>query len=645
MATRSRTLFLMPILTLFTALACNFMSQATTPTAAPPTQRPSATSTPAPDEPAPTAEDLQTFNDEATGLTFEYPQTWTIDVDGDLITIASSGELLESERFDREGAGVIFMLRSMDEFESQELSEVLAEIIDAFDFGATDQSIEGPSPATINGQDAAVATVEAVDEETGQAMAFQYTLVQQADRVVVAAAVTLAEYAEQYSPALQTVAESIHLQASATPVVQSPEGSLEYGETIRGTIAEGQSSSWSFIGVEGETLDITVTPLDEQLDVTVDVTTRSGDSILEQGAVDDAFGTEEIRNVMLPASDEYLVVVSGFARASGEYELRVNEVGAGGSMPRISLDESVDGTVLQDQVSDFAYTHGAEASTVTVIVQPAGELDVVVEIMGPDGNILAQEDSSYGREQVTFAAESDTDYRIRVRGFAGEAGNFTLSLSPGGLSGDDPGTTITAAASLPENSESGQDFPFTAAEGDTVYAAVEPDGELDVVVEVWNDDSDELEEQIDQSFGREDAAFVVPETGNYFFKVLGFDGAGGDYTMTMTGPPSVIFELVFGDAVEARFGTSGFIEYAIRLNPNETLNLHAEPDANTDVVLAVLDLEDNIVADADEGFSGEPETVSYTTPSDIADATIYFIRVSDFSGEGAGAFTLSLESG
>lgn len=645
MATRSRTLFLMPILTLFTALACNFMTQATTPTAAPPTRLPSATNTPAPADPTSTAEDLQTYNDEATGLTFEYPQTWTIDEDGDLITIASSGELLESERFDREGAGVIFMFRSMDEFESQEPTEVLAEIVDAFDFGATDQSIEGPSPATINGQDAAVATVEAVDEETGQAMAFQYTLVQQADRVVVAAAVTLAEYAEQYNSALQIVAESIRFQPSATPVVQSPDGSLEYGETIRGTIAEGQSSSWSFIGVEGETLDISVTPLDEQLDVTVNVTTRSGDSVLEQGPVDDAFGTEEIRNLTLPASDEYLVVVSGFARASGEYELQVNEVGAGSSMPRISLDEPVDGTVLQDQVSDFAYSHGAEASTVTVIVQPSGELDLVVEIIGPDGNILVQEDSSYGREQVTFAAEANTDYRIRVRGFAGAAGSFTISLSPGGLSGDDPGTTITAAATLPENSESGQDFPFTAAEGDTVYAAVEPDGELDVVVEVWNDDSDELEEQIDLSFGREDVAFIVPETGNYFFKVLGFDGAGGDYNMTMSGPPSVIFELVFGDAVEARFGSSAFIEYSIRLNPDETLNLHAEPDADTDVVLALLDLEDNIVADADEGFSGEPETISYTTPSDIAEATIYFIRVSDFSGEGAGAFTLSLESG
>ncbi|HSM56146.1 MAG TPA: hypothetical protein VK879_08335 [Candidatus Sulfomarinibacteraceae bacterium] len=644
MATRSRTLILLLILMLLPALACNIFSEAATPTVAAPTQIPVEVDTPPPVEATSTVENLTTYNDEATGLLFEYPETWAIDAGSDLITIASSDELLQSEQFDREGAGVIIMLSSTDEFEGQEVTEVLAEVIDTFEFGAAEQSVEGPSPTTINGQEAAVATVEAVDEETSQVMTFQYTLVRQGDRLVVAVGVTLAEHAEQFSPTLQAIAESIRLQALTTPMVQTPEGSVQYGEVVRGTIEEGQSSSWSFIGVEGETLDVSVTPLTEQLDVTVDVIARSGNSILERGPVDDAFGTEEIRNLTLPASDEYLVVVSGFARASGEYELRLTEVGAGGSMPRIALDETVDGTVAQNQVSDYAYTHGTDTSSVTVIVQPEDELDVVVEIIGPDGNVLVQEDSSYGREQVAFTAEANRDYRIRVRGFAGAAGDFTLSLSPGGLSGDDPGTTISAAASLPENSESGHDFPFTAAAGDTVYAAVQPDGELDVVVEIWNDDSDELEDQIDLSFGREDVAFIVPETGNYFFKVLGFEGASGTYTITMTGPPSVIFELFFGDAVDGRFGSSAAIEYAIRLNPDETMHVQAVPDANTDVVLTVLDLEDNILAEADEGFSGEQETLSYMTPSDIAEGTIYFIRLSDFSGEGAGMYTLSLEN-
>jgi hypothetical protein len=641
-------LFLAAVLLALPALACNFVTGMLEPST-PPSAQPVATAT---IEPTPTSlpdatdslTTLTTYDNEALGLSFQYPQSWDL-VEGEgSVTVASNPELLTSETFDREGAGVAIAVGAPDEFEADSPEDALLDAVSRFGYSREELSVETFNTTTINGQEATVASIRGDDDQSGQTLLFYTALLRQEQRVAVATGITLEQYADQFQPDLETITNSIRIRTPATPEVPPSLGQLEYGQTVQDTVQAGVASAWQLTGEEGERIDIRVTPLDDQLDVTVDVLDESGVSILPSGPVDDAFGMEEVRALTLPAGGEYLVVIRGFARSSGDYQLVVSQAGNAAAGEAITINQSRDGSLGPDQHNDYTLTL-SQSRTVTILVNPVGDFDVVVEIVDEAGSIVLQEDSSFGREQVTFEAEAGAEYIIRLRGYAGASGEYTVSVTPGGLSSDDPGTTVTAVDTLPENDTGGHDFPFTALADSVIYASVVPEGELDVVVQIWNDDTDQQEEQIDLYYGREDVTFIVPETGNYYFKVLGFEGQGGDYTMIMSSSPTTIFELAFGDTVEGRLGEDGSIEYAVRVSSDEELVVEVEPDAETDAVLDLLDLDDVVLANTDEGFSGEAETLRFIPNADSDETGIYLIRVSDFAGDGNGAFALILERG
>ena len=58
-------------------------------------------------------------------------------------------------------------------------------------------------------------------------------------------------------------------------------GIIDYGQVIDGSVSDGDSSIWTFSGAEGDTINITVEPLDGEFDAVVDVLNARGDSILK----------------------------------------------------------------------------------------------------------------------------------------------------------------------------------------------------------------------------------------------------------------------------------------------------------------------------------------------------------------------------
>lgn len=640
-------LLVVTTLLLLPALACSLATGS--PTATPPATSTvaAATAVPEPTEtvaPTATAEGtvvVTDYDSDELGITFSYPQDWELEEGAGFITVVSSTELLESEEFDQEGAGMIIAVGPADEITSASLEDALLEAAEQLPFAGEGSLVSGPTATEINGQEAASATFEAEDEETDGTLVAVVTLVRAEGQVAVAAAITLAEYAPTYESTLEAIAQSIRLRAPEGPEIPEPEGTLEYGETVSGSVSEGGASSWNFIGVAGEAVDIIATPEDEQLDLVVDILSSGGRSILENGPVDDAFGAEEIRGLELPENDVYVVLLQGFAGSEGDYRLTVSETSAASGGTVLTPGATLSGTIPVDGQQDYVFA-SESARPLTIIVEPEEEFDVVVELIHPQEGVVAEEDSSFGREQVRFSPEANVEYTIRLRGFAGDGGEFTISLIEGSPLGE-AGSTVYASDSLAENADEGHSFPFTAVEGETVRAVVTPAGELDVIVEVWSDDSDLLLEQVDASFGVEEQEFIVPETGNYYFAVSGFDGQAGDYEITLTGSPLVIFELALGDFVEGMFGEEAFLEYGLRLDPDQTVLIAVQADPEVDAVIELLDLDENVLADADANFGGEPEELRYTAEAGSEDGTIYIIRVSEFEGLGGGAFTLTLE--
>lgn len=642
-----RFILLFSLLAALPALACGFLqdeTEATQPPAAAdavPLASEEAPPTAAPNTPTPeviSTADFQPYENETLGLTFRYPQGWVLEEGEDFVTAVSEEELLLSDTFDREGAGMIITLRPESELEGETIEEALRIAIEDMPYVASPQIISGPTALTIAGQEAATATVEGIDDASGETLVIYTTVIRGEGQIASTAGITLAPHQDRFAPLLNAMTQTIELSEATGPTV---EGSLNYGETVRSNVPLGGSSAWTFIGVEGETIDVIAMPVDQSLDLMIDLLDSRGASILENGPVDDAFGTEEIRALELPASDEYTVLLNGFAGSSGQYDLTVSEASVSASSATIAIGDRLSDTIGPNELADYAFL-GTDGTPVTVVVEPQGELDVVVEIIHPQDGIIAEEDSSFGRETVSFTPTSGLEYLIRVRGFAGAGGDYAISLAESNLTS---GSTLVARDTLPEEHE-GHAFPFQAPEGAFVTAAVEPEGDFDVVLEVWEDlETDERLDTIDLSYGTEQTEFIVPQTGLYFFNVVGYEGQGGDYAITLNGDQSVVFEIAYDDAVEGVLGDAGSLEYRMRLDAGETARFAVQSDEALDAVVEMRDLDGNLLAETDEGVGGATEELTFTAPAGIEDDTIFILRVSAFDGTAGGSFTLTVEPG
>jgi hypothetical protein len=309
----------------------------------------------------------------------------------------------------------------------------------------------------------------------------------------------------------------------------------------------------------------------------------------------------------------------------------------------IVFDETVTGTVTFDGSARWRF-YGQEDEAVTIVVEPDEAFDVVLDLQDetresvlPTGPV----DQSFGTEHITnFRLPYSGDYFIVLRGFAGSAGDYTLSLSQGGIIGIDlPGSTLSITATLSTDGE--HTYPFDAEAGSLIEVIVEPESDLDVVLDVYRDlggDDDELLLAVDHSFGTEELAFDVPEDGAYYVLVRGFAGEAGTYQVTIAGGPEVLFELAVGDMVYGYIGEDGFLDYVINGRDGETLTINVESDEALDAVIQIVDLEGEVQTEVDDGLSGEREMLSYTFTADA----LYLLRVRSFMGT-PGSFMMTID--
>ena len=177
--------------------------------------------------------------------------------------------------------------------------------------------------------------------------------------------------------------------------------------------------------------------------------------------------------------------------------------------------------------------------------------------------------------------------------------------------------------------EEGLDIAIQVRQGDTLLGEeVGIDNSLD---------QNDAQRGFDFSVETEEFVMLVPDTVWYTFQVLNsedeeFGGNTGDYEVVLYGSTEVVFELAFGDFVDARTNSEGLIDYVISGTPGESMVVNVIPDDDSvDMVIEILDLDLNVLATIDDGFSGEPEQLIYTFETE----DLVIIRVSDFfSGEG-----------
>jgi hypothetical protein len=544
-----RLLLLLVALLSLPALACDFVTGQ-----AQPTQTPFPTQTPPPASPAETPAVMDTpqaeaattpeavtpevtvnfvsHEDEREGIHVQYPESWYLE-DTFFLTISDSPDAAAGLDRVADNSVVIIFAGPVDELPSTDPEEAVMQMVEDFELADDMEIIEGPRRHEIHGEEAATVVVRGTSEQQTRFVALM-TIIIGRERAAVIIATTPENRAAADRPILEAIANSVRLFTPTVVEDDLDEGFIGYDETITGSVATDTSARWFFTGNEDDVVTIVVEP-EGTFDVVVDLQDEFGLSLLPGGPVDQSFGTERITNFRLPHTGDYFIV---------------------------------------------------------------------------------------------------------VRGYAGSAGEYSVALSRGGIVGIDlPGSTLVITPTLAEDGQHA--YPFEAAAGAILELIVEPEGDLDVVLEIYRDfggEDDELIVSVDHSFGTEELEFEVPEDGNYYVLVRGFAGEAGTYELTMTAGVDIIFELAVRDLVYGYVGEEGYLDYMINGRDGESVTLTVESGEELDAVIEIVDLEGTIVAAVDDGFTGEAETLTYTFTADA----LYLIRVRSFMGT-PGSFVMAIE--
>ncbi|MEJ2746658.1 MAG: hypothetical protein P8183_01880 [Anaerolineae bacterium] len=615
-----------------------------TPVPPPPTDTPAPPPTDTP-EPTPTevptpAIDYTRFESTDSGYAIEYPSDWFTDGVTGFTTFASAEELMDSPDPGEEGGVALVIAGTTADFGGDDAVSMLDQISSEMDPVQDMEITDGPTAVTINGNDGATMYIKGTTDN-GTPLSVFMTLVTKGDNVVVMIAATPSKTEADFQPIFEDMANSIEVFEPAAPPLPESQGTLLYGETQTGSVTEAGPSAWNFIGLEGETIDIIVRPLADDFDLIFDLLDENGDSVLDI-EVDESFGLEELRDFTLPASGTYTISIYGYDGAVGDYEVTLAEAGSlTASTGTIRIGETASGSIVSANSDTWVFT-GKAGDFVDITVTPFDEFDLVVDVLDPDGVSLLDEgpvDDSFDTEFIrVLPLPVSGDYTIVVSGYEDEVGDYevNVSLSNGGQ----PGSILFASDTLEEaETEDGHAFPFTALAGEVVTFQVDPEFGFDVVIEIVNDDTDESLDEIDATTGFEEAVFTVPEDGNYYFLVKGFEGSFGSYDATLLGSDAVIFELAVGDGVIGRFGPDGLIDYFYRGAAGDTLVFTAETNDDLDLVMELTDLDNNVLQTVDDYEAGGSETLTYTFTEDL----FVFLTVSEFNGN-QGQFTLTVDS-
>lgn len=636
-----------------------------------PTQEPTEEPTPEPTEeptatPDPAAGFAQ-FTSPEGGFSVKYPEGWVAQDLFGFVVLVSDEALLEADDFGGDGAAVLIVSGTEEEMELDlsDLDSAMDESIEQMDIEG--EIVEGPDRITINGMDAVRVVITDEPEDGGSPLTAVAYLVPSDGRVVFMAGITDPQFAEDNRPIFEAMAQTLELMEPTVSIDDDlvdlgtdfggPTELLFFGDVATGTIGAEGSTVWEVIAIEGELLDIVVTPNSDELDVIVDVVDIDGNSILG-GAVDNSFGVEELLEIEITETGTYFINVTGFDNGDvGDYQITFNESGVttttenvGGveTTPQTAGDlaygATIEGAITSDNQSPGYTFAGSEGDIVSLIVNPDDGLDVTIDVLDPSGEslIFAGFDNSTGQEITMFELESVGEHTVVVEPFdEGSTGSFELIL------GGPDGSLIFADDAIEEDTEE-HFFPFNALEGEIVNIIVMPQGDFDVVVTLFNDDTEEELISIDRSFGSEGLGYIIPEDGNYYYAITGFvaddeNSEGGeslgDYDVMLFGTHLVISETTTGDTVRGVFSTQdGIIEFFISLDPEETITLTLDVSEDVDGVIEVRDLDGNSLASADENVSGGAETLTYTA----SEEGIVIIRISEFFG-GSGAYVLTVE--
>ncbi|MDX2159937.1 MAG: hypothetical protein SF162_01305 [bacterium] len=411
-----------------------------------------------------------------------------------------------------------------------------------------------------------------------------------------------------------------------------------------------------------ETVTITARSVEGDLDTTLTVLDEDG----EQLAFNDDHNSERdlatfdslIVDLQLSAAGKYILQVDTFSGSGdGVIELVIEtEADSPTAQPTVKAGETGDLITLEGEFGSgesFETTfEGTQGDVVSITARATdNNLDTVLELVGPDGDIAAENDdhgtsdtvlARYDSRIERFELPETGTYTVVVRGFAGGGGTFELTIQRG----DDGGQTQAPAGDviiIEENLRSGDVYSYTleASAGDVYTITVRGlEESMDPVVSMYapdgsflfsNDDhggSDVLLNTLDARIER----FIMQESGDYTIEVYGYQDASGNFEL--------IIEPI---AQDAPLGSGQDEVFTGEINANGTFTQDFEAEAGQYITITVRALTDNFDAST-ALFSSDGVLLASNDDHGSSDANLSFLdsRISNYLITQSGTYTVEV---
>ena len=209
---------------------------------------------------------------------------------------------------------------------------------------------------------------------------------------------------------------------------------MELGDALNGAIStSGEADAYFFDGVHGQAVTIYMEKSESSLDSLLAVYDQDGRLV---GQADDNQGSPDaLLNLNLPGNGRYTIEARGYGSSTGGYRLLLTaETLLDGDDSRwVALGSETTGTLGTAADRDTYYISAVKERILVVGMKSgAAALDGVLELYGPDGSLVAQNDDGGGGHdpQLVHRADQSGVYRLVVRSFnLASSGEYRLGVN------------------------------------------------------------------------------------------------------------------------------------------------------------------------------------------------------------------------
>jgi hypothetical protein len=444
------------IVLVFASLACGLGGdKEPTATPVPPaaTQAPPPTNTPEPEPIAPVG-NMVPAESETLGVRLSYPEDWFYD-DSFFIVLSNVPDADLSGDEMPEGVVMFIMAGPSDEMEMEGSPEDI--VGEQLGESGDMEFLGDPVETAINGVPVTIVEFRATEE--GETIHGKVAIYDNGAQAAMAMAFSPEELWDEHAATVDAILESIELfegggfDFGITPEEGEWRGYLVYGDLVSDEFAGGDVHNWTFDGSAGEYVTVILTPLEEDMDVTIQLLASDGTSLLD---VDEEWAGEAeiLLDYELPDDGEYTIIVQELFEEAGPYELELwgspDPMGAIVPPDAIEQGELVVGetfvvTLAESEKHAWTLYSTGVSQRVSVALTPDEEMDVVLSIIAPDGTMLVDELDEVGDGEPEVAQcvtlEQEGQYIVVVDEFWDmTAGEYSLEVSDcGDGSGYTPG--------------------------------------------------------------------------------------------------------------------------------------------------------------------------------------------------------------